>query len=147
MTAKISDCKKGSRRKIKQVISVESEREGGRWEAAMRSEAATFLSSCKRLCFQSHVCRAYKDTRRGRCCVAAMHSEKWWLYVNYARVDRVSVYQVVISSFIRQTQPYHFCTSAPTFAVVYLSLYFLLIQLLIFPSASLSSLTRFSFYP
>lgn len=30
MTAKISDCKKGSRRKIKQVISVESEREGGR---------------------------------------------------------------------------------------------------------------------
>lgn len=30
MTAKISDCKKGSRRKIKQVISVESERAGGR---------------------------------------------------------------------------------------------------------------------
>lgn len=60
MTAKISDCKKGSRRKIKQVISVESEREGGSWEAAMRSEAAAFLSSCKRLCFQSHMCRAYK---------------------------------------------------------------------------------------
>lgn len=30
MTAKISDCKNGSRRKIKQVISGEREKEGGR---------------------------------------------------------------------------------------------------------------------
>lgn len=36
MTAKISDCKKGSRRKIKQVISVESERGGRDGDERMR---------------------------------------------------------------------------------------------------------------
>lgn len=147
MTAKISDCKKGSRRKIKQVISVESEREGGSWEAAMRSEAATFLSSCKRLCFQSHVCRAYKG-RSARTVLCGSYA--FWevmtvckLHSSGSCVCASSCHKLVYQADAAISL-LHICTNFC--CGLSLSL-LLLIQLLIFPSASLSSLTRFSFYP
>lgn len=75
MTAKISDCKKGSRKKIKQVISVESEREGAERLRCVRrpplSSPVANVSAFSRTCAER-----IKDARRGRCCVAAMHSEK-----------------------------------------------------------------------
>lgn len=66
-------------------------------------------------------CKHMKDVQWRRCnnpsvwCSTAMHSEKWWLYVNCAWLDCASVHQVVKKSFIKQTQPYHLATSAGKF--------------------------------
>ena len=55
MTAKISDCKNETRRKIKQVISVERKRETERSERGISSDSAVFLSSSSIFTF-SHTC-------------------------------------------------------------------------------------------
>lgn len=155
MTAKISeDCKIGSRRKITQVISVKRE-----WEEGMEMRGCDIFRCC---CFPLHcVCFSVKRVRMQQrtvtvlckdasmCCMASMHSEKWWLYVNCARVHCLFVYEVVIKSFIKQTQPYHNDTSAASSAdagqllllcdvhSLYVSLIFVFTQLLIFLSVVL----------
>lgn len=103
MTAKISeDCKNESRRKIKQVISVERARRRDGDERRRYLQMLLFFVFMlfffplhKSQLWVTHV--QIEDTLWGLCnnlsvrCVAAMHSEKWWLYVNCARVRYVCV--------------------------------------------------------
>lgn len=99
------------------------------WGGEMEMRGGDIFRRCcfplqlQQLYFFSHMrgCKHIKDTQwrlcnnPSMCCVAGTHSEKWWLYVNRARAEYVSVYQVVIKSFIKQTQPYLWATSAAKF--------------------------------
>lgn len=105
MTAKISeDCRNGSRRKIKQVIS------GERGETEVRG---CDVVRCCQLSPHMCGCRRVRNCG-GRCCAAAVNSEKWWVYVNRAPVRCVFVYGVVMKSFVKTRRSCHCCTSAPT---------------------------------
>lgn len=127
MTAKISDFKRATRRKIKQVISAdrgrESERQRERDERMWYLQTLLFSTPAPAPLLSVHMCgcKHEKETQRGlcnnpsMCCVTAPGSEKWWLYVNCAWVDCASVHQVVKKSFIKQMQPYQGATSAGKF--------------------------------
>lgn len=105
MTAKISeDCRNGSRRKIKQVIS------GERGETEVRG---CDVVRCCQLSPHMCGCRRVRNCG-GRCCAAAVNSEKWWVYVNRAPVRCVFVYGVVMKSFVKTRRSCHCRTSAPT---------------------------------
>ncbi len=117
MTAKISDCKNGTWGKVKQVISAEMEMRGTdsfrRCCFPLQLQFLFFQDLCGFKHIKDSQWRLCNDP--SMCCVTAMLSEKWWLYVNCTWVDSASVYRVVINSFIKQTKPYRWATSAAKF--------------------------------